>query len=350
MLLTSCIRTVVRLKVVQLRWAHWTVLLVVLVLSSTAEAQVQSQSAMSPTTTEHSISPTREGGSVKVNSLKVRIVTHRERGAGTDNTVYFDIGPLAWKLNKRFHNDFESGSDDTYELAVLDGLTQDDILWLRLHKKGFAHFVGTSDGLTGAWHPKTVTLIINGTESEPVVVDEPLNSSCWYWRSARSDRSSLDLFARSLRARPNAKLGFFSRLTGFITIVFKKNGISPWFSNPAVKECKRSGQSAQPAVPSLICATGEILTKAHSTDGLETIDMQVAKIEACTRDINSCPGVVIVDPAHGFKLPRYIRVENRHAHNRVNVRTVARICGTPRWDTDNEGWWEIHPRDAKDLP
>jgi PLAT/LH2 domain len=321
MLLASCIRTV-RLKVVLLNWAHWTALLMLLVISS-AEAQV------------------------KVNSLKVHIVTHRERGAGTDNSVYFDIGPLAWKLNKGFHNDFESGSDYTYELPVPHDFTQDDILWLRLHKKGFASFIGTSDGLTGAWHPKSVTLIINGTESETVAVDEPLNSSCWYWRTPLSHLSSLDLFARSLRARPNAKLGFFSKLSGFITIVFKKNGISPWLSNPAAKECKRGGQ---PTVPALVCATGEVLKKAHSTDGLETIDMQVAKIESCAGGIDNCPEAVLIDVAHGFKLPRYIRVENRHAHNRVGTGKVARICGNLRWDTDNEGWWEIHPRGAKDLP
>jgi PLAT/LH2 domain-containing protein len=302
--------------------AYWVVLFVLLV-SSFATAQV------------------------KVNSLKVRIVTHRERGAGTDNAVYFDIGPLAWKLNKRFHNDFESGSDDTYELTVPDDFTEDDILWLRLHKKGFAHFIGTRDGLTGAWHPKTVTLIINGTESKPVVVDDPLNSSCWYWRSPRSDRSGLDLFARSLRAIPNEKLRLFSKLSGFVTTVFKKNGISPWLPNPAVKECNHSGQST---VPALVCATGEVLRKAHSTDGFETIDMNVAKVEACSGDIDNCPEVVWVDPVHGFKLRRYIRVENRHAHNRVNVGKVTRICGTLRWDTDNEGWWEIHPRNANDLP
>lgn len=289
---------------------------------------------------------TQESSSAPINSLKVRIVTHRERGAGTDNTVYFDIGPLAWKLNKRFHNDFESGTDDIYQLTVPDGFTQDDILWLRLHKKGFACFIGTSDGLTGAWHPKSVTLIVNGTETETVQVDDPLNSSCWYWRTSRSNRSGFDLFARSLHMRSNAKLGFFSKLSGFITIVFKTNGISPWLSDPAIKECQPSDQ---PIVPPLVCATGEVLRKAHSTDGLETIDMNVIKIESCAGDIDNCPEMVLVDAAHGFTLPRYIRVENRHARNLVSVRKVARICGDLRWDTDNEGWWEIHPRDANDL-
>jgi hypothetical protein len=315
----------------------WFAVLLLLVIPSCAQAQLD----------DRKTEETKQNGSSPVNSLKVRIVTHRERGAGTDNTVYFDIGPLAWKLNKRFHNDFESGSDDTYELAVPHDFTQDDILWLRLHKKGFACFIGTSDGLTGAWHPESVTLIVNGTESEPVLVDDPLNSSCWYWRTPRSYRSGLDLFADSLRARPNAKLGFFSKLSGFITILFKKNGISPWLSNPAVKECKRAGQ---PPVPALVCATGEVLRKAHSTDGLETIDMTVVKIESCTGKIDNCAETVFVDAAHGFKLLRYIRVENRHAHNRVDVKKVVRICGTLRWDTDNEGWWEIHPRNAKDLP
>lgn len=323
-----------------IRRLAWFAVLLVLVMPLSARPQGDDQKDKE----------TQQNGSSPVTRLEVRIVTHREHGAGTDNTVYFDIGPLAWKLNKRFHNDFESGADDTYELSVPNDFTLNEILWLRLHKKGFACFIGTSDGLMGAWHPKSVTLIVNGSEWEPVLVGDPLNSSCWYWRSPRLDRSGLDLFARSLRMRPNAKLGLFSRLSGFITIVFKKNGISPWLSDPAVKECKRNSQSVQPIVPTLVCATGEVVRKAHSTDGLETMDMKVAMIEACAEDINNCPGVVRIDPAHGFKLPRYLRIENRHAHNRVDVQTVARICGTLRWDTDNEGWWEIHPRNAKDLP
>src|SRR5215813_9343141 len=74
----------------------------------------------------------------RVCKLAVQITTRKDRGAGTDNAVYFDIGPLSWRLNNPGHNDFEGGRTDEFDISpphdVL--LTTDDILWLRLQKKG----------------------------------------------------------------------------------------------------------------------------------------------------------------------------------------------------------------------
>lgn len=342
MLLTKRIRNVVPLQAV-LNWAHWITLLVLLV-SPSVGAQVQPQGGMRSTTTARSISPTR------VKSLKVRIITDQRRGAGTNNAVFFDIGPLAWKLNKRFHNDFETGSDDTYTLRVPDGLTTDDILWLRLHKKGMAGVTGTKDGLFGAWHPKSVTLLVNEVEFKTLRPNHSLNSRCWYWRSTTPDHSDLKLFARSLRINPNAKLGAISKVLGVLTTnIFKENGISGWLSNPVEKECTVLSQIHQHDLLSSICVRGEITARASSTDGFETIDMKVNQIESCPQ-IKACSNQVLLDSANGFNLPRYIRIENRHTHKRVRVGVVNRICGSLLWDTDHEGWWEIHPRSEKDLP
>jgi len=50
------------------------------------------------------------------------------------------------------------------------------------------------------------------------------------------------------------------------------------------------------------------------------------------------------------KRERYLRVEYEHKGNLVPGNdTKVRICGDLRWDTDREGWWEIHPRTKEDM-
>ena len=287
----------------------------------------------------------------KVTSLKVKIVTRRNRGAGTDNAVYFDIGPLGWKLNTSLHNDFEAGSDYSFPLKFPEGLTTADILWLRFHKKGIAGVTGTKDGFDGAWHPKSITLIVNGAEYKTLPIDQPLNSRCWYWRSQYPDDSDLELFAHSLRMLPNKGLNFLDKTAGILTTnLFKRRGISGWLSNPAERECTGSShENARYRALQPMCVTGEVIAKARSTDGLETVDLSVAKLESCPTDNRKCLQTVDLDVAHGFELARYLRVENRQAHNRVHLGNIVRICGKVRWDTDKEGWWEVHPRTSQDV-
>src|SRR5687768_13729220 len=98
----------------------------------------------------------------KISTLAVKVTTRDRRGAGTDNAVYFDVGPWSWRLNNRWRNDFERGRTDTFNLKVPEGFAADDILWLRLHKKGLFGVTGTRDGLTGAWHPGRIALLVNG--------------------------------------------------------------------------------------------------------------------------------------------------------------------------------------------
>ena len=286
---------------------------------------------------------------VKVTSLKVRIVTKRERGAGTDNAVFFDVGPVAWKLNRLFRNDFEAGDDDTYNLEVPAGFTTDDILWLRLHKKGIFGVTGTKDGIAGAWHPESVTLFVNDNEFVKIKPEHALNSRCWYWRTPTPDKSDLNLFARSLRIRPNDKLNFVAKALGlFTTNVFKKNGISGWISDPREKECDGVSQKREDGDSPVLCADGEITRKASSTDGIRTIDMRVLRIDSCPDEDKPCPKRTVLNKDSGFRLDRYIRIESRFRTS-IPKGAVARICGNLRWDTDREGWWEVHPRTADDL-
>jgi hypothetical protein len=289
-----------------------------------------------------------------IRKLEVRIKTRSNRGAGTDNAVYFDIGPISWKLGKAFHNDFEKGATDTYKLKIPDGvhLTKADILWYRLHKKGLLGYAGLKDGFDGAWHPESVTLIVNDSDYQTIPVDTPLNSRCWFWRSWNPADSDLKTFAHSLRFVQNKSLNLLDKATGiFTTSAFKRRGISGWLLNPMKKQCIAPGQENVPAVePPPMCVTGQVRWIGKSTDGLETIDLQVSELESCASPNSACTQSLSLDKSSGFAQPRYLRVENKRVHDRVHKNQEARICGRVLWDTDYEGWWEIHPRDDRDLP
>jgi hypothetical protein len=280
------------------------------------------------------------------------VATSDIRGSGTDNAVYFDVGPWAWKLNKPFHNDFERGRTDRFSLKVPAGFALRDILWLRLHKKGLLGVTGTRDGFTGAWHPKSITLLVNGTVYASSEVSTPLNSHYWFW----TNLSGLDRyaepasFARSLRLKPNEKLSWIARATGFVTTpLFKKRGISGWLKCPEEQEDLSSVKSCS-RVPPRVCATGKVFrSPAISNDGFATIDLSLTVLEFCSEPESCSKRVELNDPRDPIGR-RYLRVEYRHRKNRVPKKDEqVRICGRLLWDTDREGWWEIHPRDPNDV-
>lgn len=76
-----------------------------------------------------------------VSTLAVRISTADEPFAGTNDDVYFDIGPLAWRLHDHGF-DRRRGADHTYQLPLPPGqeLTLGQVLWVALSKKGYLEF------------------------------------------------------------------------------------------------------------------------------------------------------------------------------------------------------------------
>lgn len=287
----------------------------------------------------------------KIATLSVRITTRNTRGAGTDLAVYFDVGPWAWRLNNSRHNDFERGHTDTFELPVPDGFRVSDILWLRLHKKGLIGVTGTRDGFTGAWHPTRIILLVNGVEYANGEITSPLNSEYWFWTKLTDVDPYGDPlnFGRSLRLSPNEELPWVARVTGFLTTpLFKRRGISGWLNCPEQKQ-KSSNGSPCARVPEILCATGTVHREpAKSNDGLATIDLIVDELEFCSTKI--CGFRAQLRQLEEPRRMRYLRVEYRYRKHRVPQRSdLVRICGKPRWDTDREGWWEIHPRNWRDV-
>jgi PLAT/LH2 domain len=292
----------------------------------------------------------------RICKLTVEITTRKDRGAGTDNAVYFDIGPMSWRLNTA-RNDFESGGTDEFDISPPADLklTTDDILWLRLHKKGLFGITGTRDGFDGAWHPEQVVLIVNGVPWPAANIDEPLNSRCWFWRkpvtmNPPNPYSNAANFARTLRLQPNQELRTVDKLSGFLTIGVKKLGISGWLNLPERMECLNGRPLRQQLnKPWSVCATGRVNASAKSTDGLGTIDLKVGKIEFCGEDGN-CYDQAILKDLDAENRPRYLRAEYKYRGRTMPKKDEeVRLCGNLRWDTDKEGWWEIHPRNCQDV-
>jgi hypothetical protein len=289
--------------------------------------------------------------------LTVTITTEKSRGSGTDNAVYFDIGPLSWRLNTPRHNDFEAASIEVFELTTPDAtpVSKENILWLRLHKKGVGGYTGTHDGFDGAWHPTRIEVALDGRPYPAVNIRTPLNSKWWFWRAAPADGSvvnpysSAASFLRTLRIQKNKELGPIDKFTGFFTTpLLKKNGLSGWLKCMERREGSNSLGIICGSVPERVCAVGTVYYKpAKSLDGLATIDLNVDEITFCRKG-NCTDSALRTDIDQEWS--RYLRAEYKHHGNLVPGKdTKVRICGELRWDTDREGWWEIHPRTKEDV-
>jgi|GEM_PF-2412857 len=280
-----------------------------------------------------------------ISTLAVRVVTSSDFGAGTDNDVYFDVGPLGWKLSSS-DNDFESGSDRTYDLD-LHGLEldTDELVWLRLQKKGVGGVLGTTDLPDGEWRPESIHVIVNGQEFtsrrvDVVLHNDALGTSRWNWISllSRYDHTpGQELFVRSLRMLPNNALqGFDEDIAVISTNLFKNFGISGWLG---------TGLPRATAIGTVLRTPGE------STDGLATIDLRLEAIEIDGSRY-------FVDGRPGISLQRYLRVEYKFRRSApfpsgeefvpANGQRM-RISGEVKWDSDQEGWYEIHPAGRGDL-
>ncbi len=288
--------------------------------------------------------------------LTVKITTEKSRGAGTDNAVYFDIGPIGWRLNTPRHNDFEAGSVDVFDLESPDNkpIRKSDILWFRLQKKGLFGYTGFRDGLDGAWHPQSLEVSIDRQPLPIIKVDKPLNSTWWFWRapangSVVNPYLSATSFLRSLRIQKNRQLSSFDKFTGFFTTpLFKKNGLSGWLKCMETREGSNSLGNICESIPERVCATGTVYYKPiKSLDGLATIDLKVDEITFCRK--GNCTDTALRKDIDQDR-ERYLRVEYKHKGNFVPAKdTKVRACGELRWDTDREGWWEIHPRTRGDV-
>jgi len=273
-----------------------------------------------------------------INDLAVRIETSDIFRAGTDNDVYFDIGPLGWLLDLFGHNNFERGASDIYPLDLHGlALSTDEIVWLHLQKKGVGGVTGTSDLPDGGWHPQRIILMVNNAEFARVEIDRWIDEDNSSWMHVlRSGESPSELFARTLRMLPNNQLSQGDENVAFLSTPFKIMGISGWLGT---------------GLPTM-CATGTVVrTPAESTDGLATIDLALKTVQVGDQ-------VFILDGKSGIGLDRFLRIEFKFrapfpiASGQQFLPSngdAVRICGDVQVDSDQEGWYEIHPRGHDDV-
>jgi len=282
-----------------------------------------------------------------IGSLSVRIKTKNRFGAGTDNDVYFDIGPLGWKLGSP-RDDFERGSDDTYQLDLPSSISSDDIVWLQLQKKGIGGVVGTTDLPDGEWLPESIHLLVNGKEFLSYDINQWLVNNWsdlkgsvghWSWRRIVDQYAGLtpsELFVRTLRLRANDPLTPGDEDAAALFTNFKYLGFSGWIDL---------------SLP-VTCAVGTLIREpARSADGLATIDIALEGVDVGNTRY-------ILDGRHGISGGRFVRVEylfRKPWPNASGEQSVphagerVKIGGKVKWDTDQEGWYEIHPRGNFDV-
>lgn len=95
------------------------------------------------------------GGGI-VNTLRVEITTADVMWAGTDDDIIIYLGGRAWNLDNPWHNDFERGNTDTFNLDPGTSLYTSSITNVHIHK--------TPDGIAGGWKLKGVKIIVNGSQ------------------------------------------------------------------------------------------------------------------------------------------------------------------------------------------
>jgi hypothetical protein len=268
----------------------------------------------------------------RIRSLAVRIKTSGEEGAGTKNPVWFDVGPVAWQLNLPSHRDFAKGATDTYKLPLpvtAEALTTDDLIYVRLEKKGVFGFTNAPDFRGGGWKPESLSLLVNGrVYGETFTVNQWLRKRRSEWRRLLRPLPPDEQFVRGLRLEINSATGRFGEVIAWVTTKFKNRGISGW--NPGPVETAT--------------VTGVLKRKpSFGTDGFASLDMELESAEVGGRRF-------ALDGSAGIRHKRYIRIEYKHRDKPVpKLGERVRVSGAVRWDTDKGGFYEIHPRGSNDL-
>jgi hypothetical protein len=231
------------------------------------------------------------------------------------NGAYFDIGPLAMKLCARALTAAPCG------MTIPSGLRVRDILWFRLHKTG----AFDRDGAPGIdWYVGTMTVTVNGLTFPTISVHHVLaQHHPVFLARITQETDAAKLFTMALSLRCNAHpVKAFAQAAGFLsTPLFKLRGISGWKNT---------------RVPTMLVHGVVYRAPVRSTDGLATIDVAVTP-----------PGPV--NPSNLAAL-RFMRVEYLWQARRLpELADIVDVSGPVVRDTDDEGWFEVHPTKASEV-
>jgi hypothetical protein len=256
-------------------------------------------------------------GGIPIRNLAVHIVTSTLSNAGTNSDVYFDIGPIGWKLDKSGYNDFESGDDDYYNLTLPSDyggslqdihLTTNDILWMRLQLRG-----------NDTWKPQTIELLVNGSVfARADVRGLALDADHWYWASSVPGAPAYSREEQFIHALKVAGSGF-------------AEGVE--LSQPDWVQ----------GLPS-VCVTGfSYYSPAEDLDGFKVHLVSVENVQIGDHQY-------MLNPTHELSRNRWIMVAWRPSdYPSPQPHQVFRVCGELQWTKNEYGDYVLIPRNRTDT-
>ncbi len=148
----------------------------------------------------------------KVNSLKVQVKTGNVSKAGTDDSIWFDIGKYRWQLNNPNKDDFEKGHTDTFTLTLPAGGLQTSDIWRYLICKA-------PDGDNGGWNFGGLKVLVNNaTHYENNAINKWIeDESVRHWEKT-STKPDVDMPTRFFLSQDMIKSYI---KTNLIDVVFK---------------------------------------------------------------------------------------------------------------------------------
>jgi hypothetical protein len=272
-----------------------------------------------------------------VTSFDAIVLTRDAPNAVGTSQIWIDLGFAAWPLPK---DSTSTGAPVRFAVPLTNAVAMEDLYEVRLEKKGALGFTGAWD-IGGTWQPESVSLLVDGQEIGRA--DAPdglvLNSKTRAWRILLRDLDAGHRMAFGLRDGLFGGTSTFDGAISAITTPFKRAGISGWQTGPL------------PGDPPLYGAVVGVLreTPSPGLDGFVSLDLEVEKLGVAGHWYCRSPGAV--------RQPRYVRVEYYRYHDGEEDRRFKTwredqrffIRGDVRWDTDRQGFYEIHPRTASDV-
>ena len=192
----------------------------------------------------------------------------------------------------------------------------------------------------GQWRPQSVTLIVDGEEKGTYVIDHTLKQGRYSWIKPRVDMMPPERFTRGLRLEPAKQEGKEQNDEWFdiihhpdiFTTVFKNADISGWEYYP--KDAPHVPVGSAKVIGHLVHPPSE------GTDANVSLDLEVEAVETAGRQI-------VLNERSGYRQPRYIRIEYKfggdHRFKNWHLNDRFEVTGEVRWDTDEGGFFEIHP-------
>lgn len=188
----------------------------------------------------------------------------------------------------------------------------------------------------GQWKVQHVTLIVNGHNFADFEVGDTLKQRHSEWSHPVGSPSIEDQFVNGLRVNVNKASTVADERVARVTTLFKLSDISGWKDRP-ITWARAIGVLRNPP--------------SAGDDGFVSLDLELERIE-----VNSL--AFILDEHSGIGHKRFIRVEykNRDGKGNVDARykgwspgTRFAIQGPVAWDTDRDGFYELHPDNSAQV-